>query len=724
MPKRRKGFLCAAGILLCASFFMNSMTQDKVASAAATGEVNVNGYLNVRKGPGKSYGLVKSGGTRVTLSDGKIVSITAKSGKWYHVKFKQNGKSINGYLHSDYMKVQTGNVRTSIGGKISVTTAKLYKKVETKRQVLKINGKAVKLSKNTAVKITSEKLVGKQKWYYVSFQQNSRKYKGYVRAKYVRAVYKKGMPGIVKSSKTETLYKTAGKKTAVKAGGVKVILNNKKQVTVLNEKTVSGAKYYRVKLRFRKKSVKGYLRESVMFFQIVKSEKTKTENSTSEGDKTISGSTGDGGWTDNSSLTDEEFQKKLQTEGFPASYITPLVQLHQKYPSWDFKAYKTGLDWNTVIKNESKVGLNLLSNSKSYAWKSLASGAYDWKTDKFIPYDGSTWVTASEMAVKYYMDPRNFLDERGIFQFESLAYQENIQSQAGVENILRNTPMYSTDFTYPDSAGKQIAVKYSKAFMDAAALSQVSPYHLAARVKQEVVVSPTAMSSSVSGNVSGYQGIYNFYNIGANNSTVPGGAVANGLNWASSGTSYSRPWNNRYRSITGGASFIGRNYINVGQNTLYLQKFNVTSNNRYNHQYMANVEAPNSEATKTMSAYGTNMENMPMVFSIPVYSGMPAGRCEVPSGGKNPNNYLKTLYVKNHPFTSKFVLGDDGSKTYKLTVANSVKSIKICATKVSSEATLTGTGTKSLSVGTKTYKVKVKSASGNTRTYKIQVTRK
>ncbi len=139
---------------------------------------------------------------------------------------------------------------------------------------------------------------------------------------------------------------------------------------------------------------------------------------------------------------------------------------------------------------------------------------------------------------------------------------------------------------------------------------------------------------------------------------------------------------------------------------------------------MANIEAPNSEATKTVSAYGVIEPDMPIVFSIPVYTDMPEEPCEVPSGGKNPNNYLKTLYVKNYPFTSQFVLGDDGSKKYKLTVDKSVSSIKICATKVSAHSTLTGTGSKQLSDGVNTFTVKVTSESGKTRKYTIEVTRK
>ena len=333
-------------------------------------------------------------------------------------------------------------------------------------------------------------------------------------------------------------------------------------------------------------------------------------------------------------------------------------------------------------------------------------------------------MTASKKAVKYYMDPRNFLDERGIFQFENLEYQKDYHTQEGVEKILSNTPMHNTTFTYTNDNGEIKAMKYSTAFMQAAEKSGVSPYHLASRVKQEVVISSTLMSSSVSGNVAGYESIYNFYNIGANNSTVAGGAIANGLSWASSGTSYLRPWTDPYKSIVGGATYIGKNYINVGQNTLYLQKFNVTPKNTYSHQYMANIEAPNSEATKTNAAYNEQKAQMPMVFSIPVYESMPETACSVPSGGKNPNNYLKTLSVADYAFDTEFVLGDDGSKKYTLTVENSVTSVKIKATTVASTAKISGKGTKELDVGTTKFVVVVTSESGKKREYTIEITRK
>ena len=64
------------------------------------------------------------------------------------------------------------------------------------------------------------------------------------------------------------------------------------------------------------------------------------------------------------------------------------------------------------------------------------------------------------------------------------------------------------------------------------------------------------------------------------------GAIINGLKYARDGngaseatkTKYLIPWNTKERAITGGAIFIGSSYINIGQDTIYLQKFHVVDN--------------------------------------------------------------------------------------------------------------------------------------------------
>ncbi len=425
-----------------------------------------------------------------------------------------------------------------------------------------------------------------------------------------------------------------------------------------------------------------------------------------------------------------DFESKLIAEGFPDSYKAALRLLHAQYPNWEFKAYHTGLDWNTVIAAESVPGKNVIPNSKSVEWKSLESGAYNWKTDTFIVFDGSTWVTASKEAVSYYMDPRNFLTTNGIFQFELLKYQSNYQNVNGIENILKGTAMYNAAYTYTDDSGNIQSLTYAQTFLKAAEYSGVSPYHLASRVKQEVVTGPTTLSNSVSGTYTGYEGLYNFYNIGANDS-AGGGAIANGLNFARKGSTnavsnsmYMIPWTSPYKSIVGGSYYIGGSYINRGQDTIYLQKFNVTPLSTYYHQYMTNVEAPYAEGKKILTAY-SGMADSPIVFSIPVYLNMPELPAAAPVTKFNPNNRMKSLQIldntgKELKVTPTF---NQTEYNYYLIVDNSVDYIRINATTVSKKATISGGGTIPINVGSNTIVVAVIAENGDAANYTINIVR-
>ena len=174
---------------------------------------------------------------------------------------------------------------------------------------------------------------------------------------------------------------------------------------------------------------------------------------------------------------------------------------------------------------------------------------------------------------------------------------------------------------------------YADLILKAAITSKVSPYHLASRIKQEV--GPFLSHSSISGTVEGYKGLYNFYNIGATSSAEPMGAIINGLKYARDGKGASQetknkyliPWDNKEKAITGGGIFIGSSYINVGQNTVYFQKFHVTDTKGeelFWHQYMTNVLAPYSESKSIYQGCKNNgLIDSPMHFIIPIYNNMP-----------------------------------------------------------------------------------------------------
>ena len=354
-------------------------------------------------------------------------------------------------------------------------------------------------------------------------------------------------------------------------------------------------------------------------------------------------------------------------ESFPDSYKPYLYELKAKYPNWEFTSLYTGLDWNTVINSEYRNDKNLVPVSYSDSWKCTDQGIYNVEID-------AGWVNASQRAVEYTMDPRNFLNEVRIFQFEKLTYDTNINNQAGVEKILYGTEFYEKLVSYKTASGEIIntATKYSDLIMAAAQYSGVSPYHLASRIKQEV--GPFLSHNSISGTVAGFEGLYNFYNIGATSATTVLGAIKNGLQYALNGknalttdefNNQLLPWNTPEKAIKGGAVFIGKSYILVGQNNLYLQKFDVNDDRGSSilwHQYMTNCLAPYNECKSIYNAYSSSgLINSSIGFVIPVYENMPTYATSSPNINEsdfqsdNTKCYADvttTLNVRNGPGTS------------------------------------------------------------------------
>ena len=203
-----------------------------------------------------------------------------------------------------------------------------------------------------------------------------------------------------------------------------------------------------------------------------------------------------------SRIANDNFEASIA--GFPESYKASLRALHVAHPNWVFVPQITNVDWNTFISEEMLPERSLVPRSMDDAYKGKQSWAYNPQTGEYYGLSGYNWVQASQTAVEYYADPRNFLSERDIFQFELLTYNSTYQNEAGVEAILSGTFMSHT--MMPDDI-----VTYGKAFCLAGAQTNVSPYMLAARAKQEQGVAGT--SPLISGTYPGYEGLYNFFNI-------------------------------------------------------------------------------------------------------------------------------------------------------------------------------------------------------------------
>ena len=297
-------------------------------------------------------------------------------------------------------------------------------------------------------------------------------------------------------------------------------------------------------------------------------------------------------------------------EQFPESYQEPLTALKEQHPNWTFVKMNTGLDWNYVIQEEMKGGKSLVY----YTFP-------DWAKNGL--YDRGTWYYATEDVLKIYMDPRNGLTEDRIFQFEQLTYNEEYHTLEAIEQFLQNTFMGGNT---PAPGMDNMPFSYMFWAIGKEECRQVSPFHLAARVLQEQ--GSRGGSRLISGVEPGFEGYYNYFNIGATGQSNDE-VVLNGLTYAKD------HWKQgAYYSILYGANFLTESYIRKGQDTLYLQKYNVNPNGAYNvftHQYMQNISAPTTEGTSIKRLYANaGALDCTFVFKIPVYENMPAKACGEP----------------------------------------------------------------------------------------------
>lgn len=455
-------------------------------------------------------------------------------------------------------------------------------------------------------------------------------------------------------------------------------------LTILSETTdSSGAKWYKISCG----NVTGYV--SAAYVQL-----------------TSSGS---------QSSSDADFESYMTKQGFPESYKPYLRKLHEQHPKWIFTAQKLGVDWNTALKEECVVGRNLVHSSALASWKSMEKGAYDFNGGYWYGLDGS-WVAASKEIIMYYMDPRNFLNDTYIFMFENQSYDPSYQTESGVKTILADTFM-SGSYNCPDTKKKYT---YSQTFMDAAKKSGVSPYHLASRCRNEQGVNGAPQSL---GTVKGYENYFNFFDIQAY-ATSTMTAAEMGCKYAkTTNPTYLLPWTNQYKSIVGGSIFLGTGYITKGQDTLYLQKFDMVDggNGLYYHQYMTCVFGQANEAISLKNAYSQDILNSAMEFKIPVYNNMPDKLCPKPTSSGDNNNYLKSLSVSGTSISPKF---DKFTASYTAKVNAEVSSVTVNANPLGKSAKVSGKGKVSLKTGENTVKVTCTAASGVKRTYTIKITRK
>lgn len=400
---------------------------------------------------------------------------------------------------------------------------------------------------------------------------------------------------------------------------------------------------------------------------------------------------------------DEEYSKVLTEAGFPESYHPYLTYLHNKFPTWTFKAKKTNQLFGYSVGEEE--GANYMQTTND-----------NYRVSK-KPAEGSSWFIINKGVIAFYMDPRNWLTEERIFMFEKLDWEETLKEE------------------YPElikkvfGDGKLADEKYTIPIYNAGLANKISPIHIASRISLEVSNNGSDSTNGTEFTWKGkkYSGYYNFFNIGAYETTIDGvkyGAITRGLAYAAKLIKRDgKPWDNIETAITEGSSFLANGYVNAGQGTLYYQKFNVNPDAYYDnftHQYQTNVQAPAIEGQKAYDSYSTDKDNLkvPFIFEIPVFENMPE-YTSLPNSG-DTNNNLKSLSIDGTSLIPDF---DPDILTYEVFIPKTTTKINVVATTESEEASVLGTGELELTEDKTTIILTVTSETGDEKIYTITINR-
>ena len=207
--------------------------------------------------------------------------------------------------------------------------------------------------------------------------------------------------------------------------------------------------------------------------------------------------------------TDENFENMIKD--FPEDYKPYLRGIHASRPNWTFTPLLTNLNFDDVFLNE-----------KNICSIEISSG-YCENNPYRETEDG--WCIATDDATKYFIDPRNFLNERYVFMFENLG-GSSFYTESIIQTTLQNTFMNGNSVIDNQS--------YSSIFIEAGNIAKISPLYLASIAIQETAGKESNITNGAEFTYGGYtyKGLYNFFNIGAysseENPALAGLVYANG----------------------------------------------------------------------------------------------------------------------------------------------------------------------------------------------------
>lgn len=308
---------------------------------------------------------------------------------------------------------------------------------------------------------------------------------------------------------------------------------------------------------------------------------------------------------------------------FPESYKPYLRVLHNIYPNYKFIPDELNMSFDDAVNAEydrmlkmAPIGWPVYGDER---WYSSQPGAFNDDGTRKIA-DGNSWYYASRIAIAYFMDPRNFLSGTDFYMFAEQGYDSKTQTRDILRTVIKGTFLEKGYDNNPDA--------YINDIMEAAEITKVNPCVLAATIIIEQGTNGT--SGLISGTYPGFEGYYNFFNIGAYGSGTDT-VIVSGLTKAKE-----KGWNTRRLSIIGGAQTYADGYISRGQDTYYYKDFNVVSVPYYSHQYAGNLWDSKNNASRFAKAFADNTSGA-LTFKIPVYTSIPDTVSIKPDQSSNPD---------------------------------------------------------------------------------------
>ena len=338
-------------------------------------------------------------------------------------------------------------------------------------------------------------------------------------------------------------------------------------------------------------------------------------------------------------------------------YAELISQIQANHPNWSIRLLYTGISFSDAVYGEySYHGANLVPNTSGSEWICSVCGTKS--------YDTGRWYCASDTAIAYYMDPRNFINENSIYQFLDVNKYE--PSSVSLEGIQANI---NGKFLEP----------YASDIDTACRNTNVNPYYVIARLIQE----NGSKGSYTSNGMQDSDGkiYYNPFNIGAYRTaehTVKENALISAKKYG---------WDNMEKALEGGIQFLKTNWLDNYQNTLYQNRFDIDSTNGsslYSHQYMQNLSGAYTEGLLLKSYYTkAGKTESYLSFIIPVYENMDIALTPTPSDASNyeefpmnvqVNTQGSSLALRSGASTSSSVIARYDNGTVLLSVRRGVNS--------------------------------------------------